>query len=130
MVRRAMLVVALLLLITALPAAVAAQVDLTGFWQDENGTPYRLRQVGPDVYWYMDAAPRAVNVFVGRIAGNTIIGTWADLPGGELRNSGQLSLRIESNDRLVKVAESQGYGGSVFTRRGAAVTSPPPVVSA
>src|SRR5262245_5943941 len=78
--------------------ALGQSFDLTGFWQDNNGTPYRVRQVGSELYWYMDGAPRVVNVFAGRIAGREVTGVWADLPGGELRNSGQLALRIESND--------------------------------
>ena len=106
--------------------ALGQSFDLSGFWQDEHGTRYRLRQVGPELYWYMDGAPRVVNVFAGKIAGREVTGTWADLPGGELRNSGQLALRIESNDRFVKVGESQSYGGSVWTRQGTVVAVPQP----
>ena len=110
-----------------IPAVALGQsFDLTGFWQDNNGTPYRLRQVGSELYWYMDGAPRVVNVFAGRIAGREVTGVWADLPGGELRNSGQLALRIESNDRFVKIGESLPYGGSVWTRQGTTAAAPPP----
>src|SRR6266851_3375642 len=112
------------------PVAPGQSFDLTGFWQDEHGTRYRLRHVGSELYWYMDGAPRVVNVFAGTIAGREVTGTWADLPGGELRNSGQLALRIESNDRFVKVGESQSYGGSVWTRQGTAAVVPPPAPAA
>jgi hypothetical protein len=105
---------------------VAAQsFDLTGFWQDENGTPYTVRHVGSRVSWYMDGGARVKNVFVGTIAGTTITGEWFDLPSGEIRGGGQLALRVESNQRMVKVGESGHYGGSVLTRRGAIATAPP-----
>jgi len=93
------------------------QEGLTGFWQDNSGGHYLIRQVGNRIYWVDDGRPKYLNVFVGTARGRIIDGEWADLPGGQLDNSGTLQLRIESNDRLVKV-NSGGvpFGGSVFTR--------------
>jgi hypothetical protein len=93
------------------------QQGLTGFWQDNSGGHYLIRQVGNRIYWVDDGRPKYLNVFVGTARGRIIDGEWADLPGGQLDNSGTLQLRIESNDRLVKV-NSGGvpFGGSVFTR--------------
>ena len=42
-------------------------IDLTGFWQDDGGTLYRIRQLGSDVYWSMEDLPRVTNVFVGKL---------------------------------------------------------------
>ena len=93
------------------------QEGLTGFWQDNSGGHYLIRQVGNRIYWVDDGRPKYLNVFVGTARGRMIDGEWADLPGGQLDHSGTLQLRIESNDRLVKV-NSGGvpFGGSVFTR--------------
>lgn len=90
---------------------------LTGFWQDNAGGHYLIRQVGNRIFWVDDGRPKYLNVFVGTARGRTIDGEWADLPGGQLDHSGTLQLRIESNDRLVKT-NSGGvpFGGSVFTR--------------
>ena len=95
----------------------AQQEGLTGFWQDDSGGHYLIRQVGNRIYWVDDGRPKYLNVFVGTARGRMIDGEWADLPGGQLDNSGTLQLRIESNDRLVKT-NSGGvpFGGSVFTR--------------
>lgn len=93
------------------------QEGLTGFWQDDSGGHYLIRQVGDRIYWVDDGRPKYLNVFVGTARGRMIDGEWADLPGGQLDNSGTLQLRIESYDRLVKT-NSGGvpFGGSVFTR--------------
>lgn len=90
--------------------------QLTGEWTDENGACYRIRQVGNVVYWNYEDLPRVENVFTGYLAKNILTGTWADLPGGQIMGSGTLSLRVESNNRMVKIAESDTYQGSVITR--------------
>src|SRR5262249_26568614 len=58
---------------------------------------------------------------------STLTGRWVDLPGGQLQNTGMLTLRVESNDRLVKIGESIPYGGSVWARgsRGTTTASTP-----
>ena len=101
----------------AIVAEGVQQEGLTGFWQDNSGGHYLIRQVGNRIYWVDDGRPKYLNVFVGTARGRVIDGEWADLPGGQLDHSGTLQLRIESNDRLVKV-NSGGvpFGGSVFTR--------------
>lgn len=115
-----------LLCLSAGVSALDRGPDLTGVWQSDNGVRYLLRQLGTDLYWSMDDRPRVTNVFVGRIEGSTITGRWVDVPGGQLLNSGTLTLRIESPDRLVKVSSSTPYGESVWTRVGAGPATPPP----
>jgi len=117
------LVVLALVGLTSSPRGVQAQaVDLTGLWQDDTGggAVYRVRQVGDQVYWSVDAtAVRSfANVFVGAIDGAVIAGHWVDLPGSPQLGGGALTMRIDSNDHLVKVDESSAYGAREWFRQG------------
>jgi hypothetical protein len=107
-----------MLLLNLAPGVCGAQqaYDLTGIWADDVGGHYRIRQAGNTLAWYDDRSPVATNVFTGAINGNTIDGQWWDIPGGQLLGFGRLSLRIDSNDRLVKTGSSPDYGGTVITR--------------
>jgi hypothetical protein len=96
--------------------AFSTKAQLTGEWSDNNGSCYKIRQIGNQIFWYMDGSPRVMNVFVGYIAGNTITGEWADLPGGSMQGNGTLALRIESGNRMIKIDQTGSYGGSVWTR--------------
>ena len=95
---------------------------LSGTWVDDTGRGgiYRVRQVGNQVYWSLDAIERGsfANVYHGEISGDTIKGEWIDMPGSPNLGGGSLTLRIDSNNRLVKVSSSSSYGGSSWTRRG------------
>jgi hypothetical protein len=100
------------------------QVNLTGFWQDNSGGKYLVRQVGNQIYWVDDARPQYINAFHGTVNGSAIRGQWADLPGGKTQHSGTLELHIESNDRLVRVdSGGTAFGGSVFVRTGSAAAT-------
>jgi len=109
-------ILALFLLITCALIIGTAQAQLTGAWTDDNGVTYCIQQVGNNVFWYMNDRPRVHNIFHGIIAGEYLTGEWADLPGGQMRGNGALSLRIESDNRMVKIGESGEYLGSVWTR--------------
>ena len=104
-----------ILLILCLPFMSISQ-DLTDEWTDDNGACYKIRQTGNRIFWFMDSSPRVMNVFSGYIAGNTISGEWADIPGGNMMGSGSISLRVESRNRLVKTNQNGNYGGNVWTR--------------
>jgi hypothetical protein len=98
--------------------------DLSGFWEDDAGGKYQIRQVGNTVAWYNDRKPVVLNVFVGSIGDNNVLsGNWYDIPGGQAMNSGSISFRIESNDKLVKINSSVYYLGSVITRKGGSLSS-------
>jgi hypothetical protein len=119
---RALIGALMTLLLLPAPPALAQGIDLTGFWRTTNArgdqyVQYRVRQVGNRVWWHTDDLPRVTNVFQGVIEGSILTGEWADLPGGELFNGGQLRLQIESNDRMVKIGESIPYGASVWVRQ-------------
>lgn len=100
-------------------AGITQSIDLTGLWRDDTGggAIYRLRQVGNWLYWLVDGTPKGsyVNLSYGQISGSTITGTWVDMPGSPTLSGGNLVLRIESNDRLVKVGAS-GYGAQAWVR--------------
>lgn len=90
--------------------------NLTGSWTTDSGAQHCIRHVGDQVSWYADARPKAHNVFSGTVENGSIEGRWVDLPGGEVRDSGELSLRIETSQRLVKKHSSVPYKSSVWTR--------------
>ena len=90
--------------------------NLTGAWKDDNSVTYCIRQIGNRLFWKMDDRPRVHNIFHGIIANQYITGEWADLPGGKLVGNGTLALKIESNNRLVKISQTSNYLGSVWMR--------------
>jgi hypothetical protein len=97
-------------------AAIAQ--DLTGVWRDENGARYAVRQSGNDVCWSMERLPAASSVFCGSVMPPLIVGTWMDLPTGQRRGAGELVLRVENGNRIVRVSDAQGYGASTWIREG------------
>jgi len=93
-----------------------ATSQLSGVWKDNNGACYKIREVNNRVFWSMDESPRVLNVFTGLRVGNIINGRWADVPGGDLMGNGSLSIRVESNDRMVKIDQTGNYGGTAWDR--------------
>ena len=95
-------------------------IDLTGYWKSDQGAIYFVRQVADKVYWYMDGLPGVRNAFSGSITGDTLTGTWADLPGGTAieTGTGTVTFKIESNDKLTKVSSSAtpAYGDTTLVR--------------
>jgi hypothetical protein len=92
------------------------RLDLTGTWRDDRGRVTFIRQVGDQVCWYVDSRPGAHEVFCGTISrNNTITGQWMDLPGAREQDNGQLTLRVESNNRIVKVRSTPAYVASTWT---------------
>jgi hypothetical protein len=109
-----------------LPSAgnsLAQTYDLTGYWESNDGAVYRFRQVDNKLFWTVDHRPTVINVFYGIIAGETITGSWADVPGGNRQGNGTIALRIESNERIIKISESGKYGGTFWQRVGEPVTT-------
>jgi hypothetical protein len=111
-----------------LPAMALA--DLTGVWHCDDGGRYYLRQVGSTLYWYGEintTKPQWANVYDGRIHGDMIRGSWADIPKGKTTGNGQLTLKIEHKGKiLVATQKTGGFGGSRWVRAG---YIPPPVSS-
>ena len=73
------------------------------------GGKYYLRQLGNEILWYGEedaVSPTWSNVAHGVIKGNTITVKWADVPKGEIMQSGSLVIRINSNDELVLISQT------------------------
>jgi len=106
------------LLFTGLAAVLSAQsTDLTGYWRDDAGGNYQIRQVGNNIYWINDGRPNYINVLFGTMEGSTVRGSWSDLPDSRSQGNGTLVLRVESRDRIVRISSSgSNYSGSVLTR--------------
>jgi len=114
--RISQLSISALFLIILHQTAYSQSYNLTGTWNDENGVTYCIRQIEDNLFWNMDDRPRVHNVYYGIIAGGYVSGQWADLPGGQKSGGGGLSLRIESNNRFVKIGQTRNYLGSTWTR--------------
>jgi len=98
--------------------STSTTLGLTGIWRDNNGAIYSVRQVGSQIWWYMDGKPNWTNVFKGNKSGSAITGEWCDVPGGRIEGNktGSLTVKIINNDLMEKVSASPAYGGSVWTR--------------
>jgi len=100
-------------------ATLAPAQDLTGIWKGNDGGTYRITQHGAQVFWYgrsADGGRAWQNVFHGsQLSREVISGTWADLPPGAMRNSGNLTLRI-AGDRLFAQNQTGGFAGTDWLR--------------
>lgn len=108
------------------------RTGISGVWRGNDGGSYAIRQVGSDVWWYGQdgAGGRSwTNVFHGRISGSQIVGSWADIPIGNISGSGAMTLKTvivpigfplggipTGISRLEAVSKTGGFGGSVWTR--------------
>lgn len=100
-----------------IPFFLSAQ--LTGYWETETGGCYQIRQKDNKVWWTYEenTETRAKNVFFGEIFNRELIGHWCDLPSHSRNNCNeQLTLRIESNNRMVKIYESKSYTGNTWRK--------------
>jgi hypothetical protein len=88
--------------------AIAPVYNLNGVFSGAGGK-YYLRQLGNEILWYGEedaVSPTWSNVAHGVIKGNTITVKWADVPKGEIMQSGNLVIKINSNDELVLVKQT------------------------
>jgi hypothetical protein len=114
----------IVIILLGLPLSYAQSFDLTGLWHDNttgSSTTYRIRQIGNAVYWSVDgtAVGSYANVFFGEISGNTLTGTWVDLPSSPALGGGNLTLQIKSNDWFVKTGENPCcYAAQEWVRQG------------
>jgi len=89
-------------------AVVKSAYNLNGVFSGAGGK-YYLRQLGNEILWYgeEDAVdPTWSNVAHGVIKGNLITVKWADVPKGEIMQSGNLVIKINSNDELVLIKQT------------------------
>jgi len=105
-------------------------VDLTGTWAGDDQGVYYLRQLGDQVWWLgmsgiggplVARGTDWTNVYHGTLAGGTVTGTYADVPGGKIQDSGPVVLKLTSTSgggiSLVRTDPllSTGFGGTLLT---------------
>jgi hypothetical protein len=95
------------------------EYNLNGVFSGAGGK-YYLRQLGDEILWYGEedaVSPTWSNVAHGVIKGNVIKVKWADVPKGEIMQSGNLIIRIDSNDDLVLLEqEGEFFATDSWTR--------------
>jgi hypothetical protein len=108
----------LFLVILFLPVLLYAQDDVKKQTTNQysldgafngGGGKYYIRQLGNDILWYGEedaVSPTWSNVAHGIINGNTITVKWADVPKGSIMQSGNLVIRIDSNDALTLLQQT------------------------
>jgi hypothetical protein len=105
----------------------APALNLSGTWLGNDGGVYYLRQSGGELWWagFSAESPgglsdlhkgiRFTNVFHGEVSGNTVTGDWADVPRGQILNSGTLSLTVSQN-QIQRTAASGGFGATSWSK--------------
>lgn len=82
--------------------------DLNGVF-DGGGGKYYIRQLGNDILWYGEedaVTPSWSNVAHGIINGDQIIVKWADVPKGSIMQSGDLVIKINSNNSMTLLQQT------------------------
>ncbi len=97
---------------------VAQNIDLTGRWRGDDGGIYYINQVEDEVFWFGESSDQIswTNVYHGCISGDRIIGSWSDVPKGNVRQAGEMDIRIITPRRLESTRKTGGFGGSLWTR--------------
>ena len=96
--------------------------SLTGTWVANDGGMYFLRQTGNTLWWLglsaglMHPGLEFCNVLRAAVTRSAVTGEWSDVPRGVTSGRGTLTLRPAGGDQLVRVAESGGFGASIWRR--------------
>jgi len=105
-------------------------IDLTGTWAGDDQGVYYLRQLGDQVWWLgmsglgaplVDRGTEFSNVYLGTLSGDTVTGTYADVPQGRILDQGPVVLKLTPTSgggiSLVRTDPvlATGFGGSRFT---------------
>jgi hypothetical protein len=92
-------------------------INLNGTWSCNDHGTYTIEQKGRKVTWTGENPPWFRNSFDGSITDQGYIeGSWHDSPGYRAFSSGTLTLKIENPSRLVRVSQTGGFGGSIWTK--------------
>jgi hypothetical protein len=104
-------------------------INLTGTWAGDDLGVYYLRQLGDQVWWLGMSGiglPLEVrgadftNVYLGTLSGDTITGTYADVPQGKILDNGPVVLKLTPTSgggiSLVRTDPrlETGFGGTSF----------------
>jgi hypothetical protein len=113
-----------------LPWDGSSAIDLTGTWSGDDEGVYYLRELGDKVWWLgmsglhgllANRGTNWTNVYRGTLSGDTVTGTYADVPGGRIQDSGPVVMKLtptpDGGISLVRVDPvlETGFGGSTFT---------------
>ena len=96
--------------------------SLTGTWMANDGGMYFLRQIGDTLWWLgpsgglLHPGLQFCNVFHGSVTASAVTGEWLDVPRGAASGRGMLTLRPAGDNQLLRVAESGGFGASIWRR--------------
>jgi hypothetical protein len=105
-----------------------AQTNLTGTWIADDFGIYYVRQIGSDVWWagFSSESPygRAdlhrglvfTNVFRGTLTGNTLAGSYVDVPKGQMLTSGPLTLTVVNENGLASQVVPNAYRATSWER--------------
>jgi predicted small lipoprotein YifL len=108
----------------------SSAIDLTGTWAGDDSGVYYLRQLGDQVWWLgmsglggplVDRGTDWTNVYHGTLKGDTVTGTYADVPGGAIQDKGPVVMKLTKTSdggiTLVNVNPvlDTGFGGKMFT---------------
>lgn len=92
-----------------------AAINLNGQWRANDGGTYSIRQSGKSISW-KGSGGNFRNSFNGQIKDNMIVGFWQDTASSQTQNSGQLTLRVENGNRLVRVSHTGAFTGSIWNK--------------
>jgi hypothetical protein len=108
----------------------SSAIDLTGTWNGDDEGVYYLRQLGDQVWWLgmsglgeplVSRGSDWTNVYLGTLSGDTVTGTYADVPQGKILDKGPVVMKLTRTSageislvRTDPVLET-GFGGTMFT---------------
>ncbi len=107
------------------PSISLCASDITGKWNGNDGGFYYIRQIGNDIWWFgtnmFTAGPEFntfSNVLHGTRGGLTIDAKWQDVPLGDTKSKGDLSLTIApTGEKITKNSPSGGFGGNAWIKK-------------
>jgi len=107
------------------PSISLCASDITGKWNGNDGGFYYIRQIGNDIWWFgtnvFTAGPEFntfSNVLHGTRNGLTIDAKWQDVPLGDTKSKGDISLTIApTGEKITKNSASGGFGGNSWIKK-------------
>lgn len=105
-------------------------IDLTGTWAGDDQGVYYLRQLGDEVWWLgmsgiggplVARGTDWTNVYHGKLSGDAVTGTYADVPGGMIQDNGPVDLKLTpTSDGGILLVRTDpllvtGFGGKLLT---------------
>lgn len=90
-------------------------------WICDDGGFYFITVINNEVWWHGDGRNKGFhNVMHGTISGNTITGSWADVPPGSAKSSGNIVLQIDHANSFHVISSTGGFGGKTWKVRSGA----------